>query len=173
MRQPWRFASAVGSAAVLTAVASASAQQPSAGPKMVKAAGGKYVAFPNIPACASGLVENGDPATGPSVVLVRLAPGCTVPWHWHTPNENIMAVAGVLQLSMKGEATPMTLRAGDYALMPSRHVHQVHAPSAARFFLYVDGPFDIHYVDASGTEIPPEQALKTPEKPGRKPPVRP
>jgi len=23
-----------------------------------------------------------------------------------------------------------------------------------------DGPFDIHYVDASGNEIPPDQALK-------------
>jgi len=23
-----------------------------------------------------------------------------------------------------------------------------------------DGPFDIHYVDATGSEIPPDQALK-------------
>jgi quercetin dioxygenase-like cupin family protein len=141
------------------------AQQPAHQVKVTKAAGAQFTAFPNIPPCATGVVEHGDPSTGPSVFLFRFAPGCTVPWHWHTPNEHLMMVSGSLELHMKGQPAPVMLRAGDYVMAPSRHAHQPRAVGAASFFLHSDGPFDIHYVDDAGNEIPPEQALKGSAKP--------
>ena len=45
-------------------------------------------------ACSEVGVETGDAATGPSIVVEKFAPGCTIPWHWHTPNEHIMMVSG-------------------------------------------------------------------------------
>ena len=41
-----------------------------------------------------------------------------------------------------------------------RHPHAFACPAACLFFIYQDAPFDIHYIDAEGREIPPEQALK-------------
>jgi quercetin dioxygenase-like cupin family protein len=119
----------------------------------------KFVTFPGLPTCATGSVQNGDPTKGPSVILIKSAAGCTVPWHWHTPNENLMIVSGVAKVEMK-DGKALTLRAGGYANMPSQHVHQFHSSVACAFFIYSDGAFDIHYVDAQGKEIPPADALK-------------
>jgi len=161
-------------AIVLASAAVAAAQPPSDKPVVSKAATGTYVVFPNVPPCMTGKVEHGDPATGPSVLLVRANAGCTVPWHWHTPNEHVMIVSGTLQLQMKGDAAPAVLRPGDYALAPAHHVHQARSTGASSFFLHSDGPFDLHYVDASGNEVPAEQVLKAkatgkPPAPAKKP----
>ena len=53
--------------------------------------------------CLEGGAETGDAAKGPSIIVERFAPGCTIPWHWHTPNEHIMMVSGTLNFEMKGE----------------------------------------------------------------------
>ena len=44
-------------------------------------------------------------------------------------------------------------------MMPSKHVHQFTCMSACAAFVSSDAAFDIHYVDAKGSEIPPEAAL--------------
>jgi hypothetical protein len=43
--------------------------------------------------------------------------------------------------------------------MPGKHVHQFTCASACSAFVSSDAAFDIHYVDTSGAEIPPETAL--------------
>jgi hypothetical protein len=48
--------------------------------------------------------------------------------------------------------------------MPSKHIHQATCTSACTMFVSSDAMFDIHYVDASGQEIPPEKALVTKKK---------
>jgi hypothetical protein len=52
------------------------------------------------------------------------------------------------------------LHPGDYLSLPGKGVHQFTCIVACTFFLSSDGVFDIHYVDASGKEIPPDEALK-------------
>jgi len=49
-------------------------------------------------------------------------------------------------------------------MMPSKHVHQFTCTSACSFFVNSDVAFDIHYVDASGQEIPPDKALDKKKK---------
>src|SRR5437879_653513 len=56
---------------------------PSAGRNMAEMT---FVTTPGLPTCILGSVQSGDPTKGPSIVLAKLAAGCTVPWHWHTPN---------------------------------------------------------------------------------------
>lgn len=53
----------------------------------------KFVSLPGLPTCASGSVQNGDPTKGPSFILAKTAAGCSIPWHWHTPNEHVMMVS--------------------------------------------------------------------------------
>lgn len=114
---------------------------------------------PGLPDCLTLAVERGDPSSGPSILLVKGTAGCTAPWHFHSPNEQLMMVSGTGRVEMKGEKA-VSLHAGGFAYAPVKHVHQftcVGAPCS--FFLHSDAPFDIHYVDQSGNEIPVEQAL--------------
>ena len=120
----------------------------------------KVMAVPGLPTCAPGSVQSGDPTKGPSIILAKAAAGCSVPWHWHTPNENVMMVSGVAQMAMK-DGKPFTLRAGGFAMMPAHHIHQFRCGSKpCVLFIYSDVAFDIHYVDGQGNEISPDQALK-------------
>ena len=119
----------------------------------------KFATIPSLPTCALGSVQSGDPTKGPSIILAKVPAGCSIPWHWHTPNEHVMIVSGVARLEMK-DGKPLTLRAGGFALMPSHHVHQFRCERACQLYIYSDVAFDIHYVNSQGNEISPLEALK-------------
>ena len=119
----------------------------------------KFMEFPGMPTCATGAVQSGDPTQGTSIILIKVASGCAFPWHWHTPNEHLMIVSGSGVAEMKG-GKPVTLQAGAYAMMPSKEVHRLRCPGGCTLYLYSDGAFDMHYVDAQGNEIAPDAALK-------------
>ena len=119
-----------------------------------------FAPVPGMPSCMTGAVQSGDPAKGPSVMLGKGTAGCLVPWHWHTPTEHVMMVSGSAKLEMK-DGKSSSLGPGDYAMLPSKHVHQFTCTSACTLFVSSDAAFDIHYVDAAGKEIPPEKALVT------------
>ena len=119
----------------------------------------KFVTIPGLPTCAKGSVQSGDPTKGPSVIFAKVPAGCSIPWHWHTPNEHLMIVSGVARMEMK-DGKPLTLRAGGFALMPSHHVHQFRCERACQLYIYSDVAFDIHYVNRQGNEISPLDALK-------------
>ena len=165
-------------AALVLTVLPASAQETPDPAVVAKGTSAKFAAVPGVPDCATLAVLKGDPAKGPSVVEMKFTPGCIVPWHWHTPSESAVPLAGLLEISMKGEK-PVLLANSDYGYLPSKHIHQAKCtgskPCAAIFFL--DAPFDIHYVDKSGAEVPAAQALAEAEKlmtkPGTKPPAKP
>jgi len=120
----------------------------------------QFNAFPGLPGCTPGSVKSGDPAKGPSIILAKADTGCTVPWHWHSPNEHLMMVKGVARLDMKS-GKPLTLRAGGYAMLPGKHVHRFVCVSSCLFYVHSDGAFDIHYVDNQGNEVSLDQALKS------------
>ena len=127
-----------------------------------------FTNVPGLPTCTVGSVQNGDPTKGPSIIFAKMEAGCVIPWHWHTASENLMMVSGVARIEMK-DGKPMTLGAGGYARMPSRHVHQFRCEQACSLYVYSDAAFDIHYIDAQGKEISVEDALKSTlkKKPGR------
>ena len=130
---------------------------------LAKGATAKFMNFPGLPTCAKGSVANGDPTKGPSVLLVKTAAGCQIPWHWHTATEQLMVISGSAKVEMK-DGAPASLRTGDYISLPSKHAHQFTCAAACTFFVNSDTTFDIHYVDASGKEISPDEALKSKAK---------
>ena len=119
----------------------------------------QFVQIPGMPTCSTGSVQSGDPTKGPSIILGKLAAGCVFPWHWHTPNENLMIVTGEGRVEMK-DGKSVTLRAGGFAQMPSRHVHKFGCAKACMLYIFSDAAFDMHYVDGAGKEISPDEALK-------------
>ena len=119
----------------------------------------KFTAIPGMASCASAATLRGDPRTGPAWVLLKLASGCRVPWHWHTASEDLLVINGRGTLAMKG-GKPLQFVPGAYASLPSHHLHQASCTRSCLFFNSADGAFDIHYVDASGKEISADKAMK-------------
>ena len=127
----------------------------------------KFTNFPGVPQCMMGAAQEGDPSKGNAVLLLKAQTGCMVPWHWHTPSEQLMMVSGRAKAEMK-DSGPVILRAGDYLNLTSRHVHQFTCMASCMLFDVTGAaPFDVHYVDAIGNEIPAEQALKAAPKPAK------
>src|SRR4029077_13516535 len=54
----------------------------------------KWIAIPDMPACATAAILRGNPRWGPAWVLLRLTSGCQVPWHWHKANETLLVISG-------------------------------------------------------------------------------
>jgi quercetin dioxygenase-like cupin family protein len=135
-------------------------------PGVTTMAASKFAPLPGLPPCMTLSVQRGDPNKGPAVILAKFTSGCSVPWHWHTAGENLMIVSGRGKLEMKdAAATPVA--PGDYVYLPGKHQHQFTCVSACTMFDSTEGPFDIHYIDKDGKEIPPEQALAA-KKPAAK-----
>jgi quercetin dioxygenase-like cupin family protein len=111
--------------------------------------------------CSEAGIETGDPTKGPSIVVEKFAPGCAIPWHWHTPNEHVMMVSGTFRFEIQGEAS-VQVNPGDFVFIPSHHTSQTTClgPDACINFLYTDAPADMHFVDETGAEISSEQAQK-------------
>ncbi len=118
----------------------------------------KLAPLPGMPSCFVMAVESGDPSKGPSVIVFKGTAQCSVPWHMHTPTEQVMIVSGSAKVEMKGGASAI-LGPGGFAMMPGKHVHQFTCTTACSAFVHSDGAFDIQYVDANGKEIPPDVAL--------------
>ena len=119
----------------------------------------EFTTVPNMPACATAAILRGNPRSGPAWVLLKLASGCRVPWHWHTANESLVVISGRGTLAMK-DGPPLRFAPGAYASLPSHHAHQASCTRTCLLFNVADAAFDIHYVDATGKEISASKALK-------------
>ena len=151
-----RFALTAG---VLAGIALSSMAQDK--PGVTTAAGSKFGNLPGLPTCMTLSVQRGDPTKGPAVILIKMTPGCKVPWHWHTAGESLMMVSGKGKIEMREDAAAAAAVApGDYVYLPGKHPHQFSCAAACLFFDSTEGTFDIHYVDKDGKEIPPDEALK-------------
>jgi hypothetical protein len=62
----------------------------------------KLAPLAGLPTCITMAVESGDPSKGPSIIVFKGKPGCSIPWHWHTPTEHVMIVSGSAKVEMKG-----------------------------------------------------------------------
>src|SRR5262245_9776464 len=127
----------------------------------------KFTPIPDMPACASAAILRGNPRSGPAWVLLKLASGCRVPWHWHSANETLVVISGRGSVEMKG-GSPLQFVPGAYASLPSHHTHRASCSRECLLFNGADAAFDIHYVDERGQEIPLEKALTLSAKSKRK-----
>jgi quercetin dioxygenase-like cupin family protein len=119
----------------------------------------EFTTVPDMPACATAAILRGNPRSGPAWVLLKLASGCRVPWHWHTANESLVVISGRGTLAMK-DGPSLRFAPGAYTSLPSHHAHQSSCSRTCLLFNAADAAFDIHYVDATGKEIPATKALK-------------
>jgi quercetin dioxygenase-like cupin family protein len=143
---------------LLVGLTSALAAQDMGAMGVMSPATSKFGNMAGLPTCMTLSVLHGDPSKGPSTILLKFKPGCSVPWHWHTANESLIMASGTGQAQMK-DGKPLAMKAGDYLYLPAKGIHRFTAQSAVLLYDMPDGAFDIHYVDAAGSEIPPDKAL--------------
>jgi len=97
-----------------------------------------------------------DEATGNTAMMIRAAAGTQVPWHWHTPNEQIIVLEGTLNLESEGMI--VALSKGGYHFLPSKVVHRAWADDDEDILIFVaaDAPWDINFIEDTVEEEEPE-----------------
>jgi len=96
------------------------------------------------PPCLLSALESGDPDTGPSTFILKAPPNCDIPWHFHTAEEQLFVVRGVVETEMEGmPAAP--LAPGGFASMGSKIKHRFACKSKTECILFVtfDRKYDI------------------------------
>jgi quercetin dioxygenase-like cupin family protein len=94
--------------------------------------------------CLLSAVETGDPDTGPSTIVLKAPPGCVVPWHFHTAQEQAVVIQGVVKMEMPD--SPVTLLGpGGFAVMQGKVPHQFSCGTEVACLIMVsfDGKYDI------------------------------
>jgi quercetin dioxygenase-like cupin family protein len=96
------------------------------------------------PPCLKGALENGDPNNGASTFVLEAAPGCVVPAHYHTAEEQLIVVRGEVLTGMEGMAE-QSLGPGGFAMMPGKALHWFTCQSkeACIMFVTFDCTYDI------------------------------
>jgi quercetin dioxygenase-like cupin family protein len=100
----------------------------------------------NDVACLVSALETGDPATGRSTFLLKAAPGCVVPWHFHTAEEQLIVIGGSVLAEMTGHQ-PARLGPGGFAVMGGHMPHRFtcRGRSACLMIVAFDRAYDIHW----------------------------
>ena len=134
-------------ACLLLAVAAGSVvAQPAPHHGVVPLSQAKFTADEDVK-CLSDALEAGDPDKGPSTFALKARPGCVVPWHYHTAEEQLVVVKGQVLTEMEG-VRATDLGPGGFAFMASREKHQFTCTGAAECLLFVtfDRTYDIQWV---------------------------
>ena len=110
------------------------------------------VKFPqdDKPDCLQFALENGDLKTGPSTAIMKAAPKCVVPAHYHTAEEQLFIVRGEVSTGMEGMADTL-LGPGGFAMMASKQVHWFSCTAKEECLMFVtfDRAYDIVWVKQS------------------------
>ncbi len=145
----------------VSAAAAAAPATGNHGTLLQRPADAAFIAVPGVPECTTIAPLHGDMSKGPATLMVRMKAGCLVPYHWHTPSEELIVLQGAPLAQMRGQR-PVLLQVGSYSQLPSGHIHRFRCTSKVDclIFLVADAAFDIHFVDAAGKEISTAAALE-------------
>lgn len=79
-----------------------------------------------------------DEATGRTAFLVRVFPGCSIPFHDHPRREVAFLVEGEVRLNND------IMKAGDFLTASGSEAHDVYTETGCTFFIYIDYNINKH-----------------------------
>ena len=96
--------------------------------------------------CLLSAIETGDPTTGRSTLILKASPGCVVPWHFHTAEEQLIIISGTVLAEMT-DHQPTRLGPGGFAMMGGHTPHQFtcQGKSACLMIVAFDRAYDIYW----------------------------
>jgi quercetin dioxygenase-like cupin family protein len=146
---PVRWAVSIASISLLAvAISAAPSQEPL--PGVLRPLSGAKLPPDDDVKCLQFELETGNLETGPSTAIMKAAPGCVVPPHYHTAVEQLMIVRGEVSTGMEGMSSA-NLGPGGFALMPSKRVHwfTCSAKQDCLMFVTFDRAYDIVWVKSN------------------------
>lgn len=137
-------------AAILGAAASLSQAAPAMDGAVKPLASIQFVADDDVK-CLSDAIETGDPDSGSSTLLLKAAPGCVVPWHYHTAVEQLIVISGTVLTEMLDRPASLLL-AGGFAVMGSKVPHRFVCQGKLECLMVVsfDRKYDIFWGQGNG-----------------------
>ncbi len=96
--------------------------------------------------CLQSALEAGDPTKGSSTFILKAPPGCVVPWHHHTAQEQLIIIAGAVLAEMTDHPSTR-LGPGGFAVMEGHMAHQFTCQGKAACVMFVtfDRAYDIFW----------------------------
>jgi quercetin dioxygenase-like cupin family protein len=96
--------------------------------------------------CLLSAIETGDPTTGRSTLILKASPGCLVPWHSHTAEEQLIVISGTVLAEMT-DHQPTRLGPGGFAVMGSHMPHRFtcQGKRACLMIVAFDRAYDIQW----------------------------
>src|SRR5580765_1357861 len=117
---------------------------------------------PVLPAGAQIAVLEGNPGEkGPVTLRLRFPANYEIPAHWHSMTEHLTVLTGSFHVGMGDKLdrkATQTLEPGGFVSLPAsmRHFAWTSAPTVVQ--IYLEGPFDIFYVNPA--DNPQKQVTK-------------
>ena len=149
-----RMTAQLFAAALLGAAASLSQAAPAMDGEVKPLASIRFVADDDVK-CLSDAIETGNPDSGPSTLLLKAAPGCVVPWHYHTAVEQLIVISGTVLTEMSDHPAGLLL-AGGFAVMASRMPHRFACQGKDECLMMVifDRKYDIFWGQGNAPAAP-------------------
>jgi quercetin dioxygenase-like cupin family protein len=99
------------------------------------------------PDCLQFFLENGDLNSGPTTAIMKAAPKCVIPPHYHTAEEQLIIVKGNVSTGMEGMPDTV-LGPGGFAMMPSKAPHWFTCTAKEECLMFVtfDRAYDIVWI---------------------------
>jgi quercetin dioxygenase-like cupin family protein len=96
--------------------------------------------------CLTSAVETGNPTTSRSTLILKASPGCVVPWHFHTAEEQLTIISGSVLAEMI-DHQPTRLGPGGFAMMAGHMPHQFTCQGKVACLMIVafDRAYDIYW----------------------------
>jgi hypothetical protein len=107
---------------------------------------------PSLPKGAKIAVLQGDPSKAEPFVIRLLAPagGYKIAPHWHTQDEQLTVISGMLYIGMGDKFSKRAARAlprGGFHFLPGKEHHYAFTTGRTIVQINGNGPFDINYID--------------------------
>lgn len=107
---------------------------------------------PTLPKGAKIAVLQGDPAKSGPFVMRILAPagGYKIAPHWHTQDEQLTVISGMLYIGLGDKFSKRAARAlprGGFHFLPGKEHHYAFTTGRTIVQINGDGPFDINYIN--------------------------
>ena len=106
---------------------------------------------PSLPKGAKVAVLYGDPGkAGPFVIRLMAPTGYRIPPHWHTQDEQLTVVSGMLYIGLGdtfNKRAAHALPRGGFHALPGKEHHYAFANGRTIVQVTGNGPFDINYIN--------------------------
>jgi quercetin dioxygenase-like cupin family protein len=127
------------------------------GMKQFNPEAGTWTEDPDAPHTFSKVVT-GDAAHGNWIMYVKIDPGASINWHWHSNPQSMFGVGGTMEYEIE-PAPKFQFGQGSFVIVPGHALHNGRCVSKEPCYFFIENllPNDKHMTDENGFERTPHR----------------